>query len=610
MKLPSLSELLQTSLAAYYRFPFTLINAAVGTVAALILADHTTPFQENPLNNVVAATLPGISLLTTIVLFCERRKWSFGTKLTAQIAGALLLAAYAMTLPHDIFASTFDHGIRLVFLMAGFHFLSAAAPFMGFAGTNGFWQYNKTLFLRMLTAMLYSGVLFVGLAIALEALEQLFGLKIDSKRYFQLWIFLAGIFNTWFFLAGIPPDLEELDQSQEYPKGLKVFTQYILLPLVGVYLLILYAYMGKIVFARELPQGWVSKLVLGFSISGILSLLLVHPIADRTENIWIRTATKWYYVILLPLDAMLLIAILRRISDYGITESRYTVLVLALWLTGVSLYFVVSKAKNIKAIPASLCIIAFLVSFGPWGAFTISESSQLRRLSTLLQRYHILNGGAITSVHDTVPWDDAKEISSIIEYIVSVHGARSIQPWFNIPVDSVDHRENVSRHDMSSSTTRHITDLMGLEYVPSWQVLGSRSLTYTAVASSGISVDGYSLLVNLSVTNPTDNDSLPNYLPGVAIVTNPSTLVVRITSSGDAADTLTFDVMALGEKLKKEFGGTEYQYDIATEKMTLLSDGKKMRAKLIVKRLQRSQPTTKSSYNQLEADLLLGFRQQ
>ena len=46
----------------------------------------------------------------------------------------------------------------------------------------------------------------------------------------RLWIVIAGVFETWFFLAGVPKNLEELDESDDYPKGLKIFTQYVLLP--------------------------------------------------------------------------------------------------------------------------------------------------------------------------------------------------------------------------------------------------------------------------------------------------------------------------------------------------------------------------------------------
>jgi len=120
----------------------------------------------------------------------------------------------------------------------------------------------------------------------------------------------------------VPRDLAHLESVTEYPKGLKVFAQYVLFPLVMVYLVILYVYMGKIIIAWDWPQGWVSKLILGFSGAGLFSLLLLHPVTGREENVWIRTAARWYYVILIPLLVMLFFAVWRRVSEYGVTPGR------------------------------------------------------------------------------------------------------------------------------------------------------------------------------------------------------------------------------------------------------------------------------------------------
>ena len=85
---------------------------------------------------------------------------------------------------------------------------------------------------------IFSVVLFAGLAIALAALDNLFGVSVPGKRYAELWVLIVGLFSPWFFLSGVPEDLDSLDRVEEYPKGLKIFAQYILLSLVVVYLLI------------------------------------------------------------------------------------------------------------------------------------------------------------------------------------------------------------------------------------------------------------------------------------------------------------------------------------------------------------------------------------
>src|SRR5699024_12088737 len=85
----------------------------------------------------------------------------------------------------------------------GLHLLVSIGPYWGEEGNQGFWQYNKRLFLRFLTALLFSMVLYAGLAIALLAIQLLFSVQIEPRRYFQLFAFFIAILNTWFFLTGL-----------------------------------------------------------------------------------------------------------------------------------------------------------------------------------------------------------------------------------------------------------------------------------------------------------------------------------------------------------------------------------------------------------------------
>src|SRR5690606_5638712 len=118
----------------------------------------------------------------------------------------------------------------VTFIVAG-HLLVSFLPFSRKADVHSFWQYNKFLFLRFFTAVLYSSVLFVGLTIALSSIKNLFNIPIDGDIYLSLFAFMSAGFNTLFFLAGIPSDLNSFEKDFSYPKGLKVFTQYVLIPL-------------------------------------------------------------------------------------------------------------------------------------------------------------------------------------------------------------------------------------------------------------------------------------------------------------------------------------------------------------------------------------------
>lgn len=426
MKLPSITVLAQGALDTFVRFPFVLAVAVIGTVAAIINPDHP---------RLIMTCVLGIPLLVSLEVFGERRNWQRSARMIAGIGGMLLLAGYYLTIPDRVNQEVYWN--RFMVLVIALHCLVAFAPYLVRNQLNGFWQYNKSLFLRALATALYTGVLFAGLCLAMVAIEKLFGADIPGEAYEDLGFVMVGIFNTWFFLAGVPREFEALQEDRSYPNGLKVFTQYVLLPLVVIYLVILYLYAGKIVLEWEWPIGWVSSMIFGFSVAGILSLLLLYPIRDNEGNTWISRFYSLFYYALLPLTAVLFLAIWWRVSDYGITEERYYALALAVWLAAISVYMLLTRGNNIRAIPLSLAVLGFLSVFGPWGAFQVSAESQAAQLRQVLQGENLLENGVVARKLSGERPDAVTRINSIINYLDDRGRLDLVAPMFGVNADLV-----------------------------------------------------------------------------------------------------------------------------------------------------------------------------
>ena len=309
-RFPSISAVIKGALDTFKRFPLPLLSAIVASGICIYMLELKWDVQKNweYLWKIVMVCWLGLNLFLSMNLISERRNQTGIGKYLIQIVGLVLLVGYYFMLP-EFRRMTITDGTRYSLFSVGLHLLVAFSPFIARGEINGFWQFNKNLFLRFLLSALYSGVLYLGLALAILAIDQLFNAHIKGERYGQLWFFLAGVFNTWFFLSGVPKNMDELETTTDYPKGLKIFTQFVLLPLVAIYLLILYAYGIKIIVQWELPKGWVSWLVNAFSVFGILSLLLIWPIRNDEGNKWISTFSRWFYRALFPLILLLGVAI-------------------------------------------------------------------------------------------------------------------------------------------------------------------------------------------------------------------------------------------------------------------------------------------------------------
>ncbi len=329
--------------------------------------------------------------------------------------------------------------MRFALVSLAFHLLVSFAGFTDKGHINGFWQFNKALFLRILASALYGVVLFLGLAAALGAMNFLFNTDFKYDVFLTLWAWITGMFITIFFLAGVPANINDLDGDNTYPKALKIFTQYVLIPLATVYVIILLAYEVKILIEWRLPKGMVSDMILGYAVFGILSLLLLYPIRNLDENKWLKTFARSFYFLMIPLIVLLFLAVGTRIFKYGITEYRYFLIMLSCWLCFITVYFLTSKKQNIKLIPVSLCVLSLLAVYGPQSAFSVSMYSQRRVLVGIFKKYNAFENGKLQSLKGkNVVKKDGKKAVATLDYLVHEHDLISLQPYFARDLNVVD----------------------------------------------------------------------------------------------------------------------------------------------------------------------------
>ena len=602
MKLPSIQQVVQDAARTFKRFPVVLINALIGTIAAVILFDHEGPPQATVLFNILLSTILGIPLLTALTLLAEKRRWGRTVTLGIQLVGVLVLFGYGCTVPSDLNNAPAIYILRQLILAFGLHLFVAFAPYPGAGEHNGFWHYNKTLFLRLFMAGLFAIVLYAGLSVALAALDNLFGIDVPIKRYGELWCIIVGVFITWFFLAGIPEDLAAMETSADYPKVIKIFAQYILFPLVLVYLVILYAYLIKIIIEWNWPQGWVSKLILGFAATGIFTLLLLYPVRERQENTWIRNASRWFYFVMIPLLLMLFPAVWRRISEYGITEGRYLAIALGLWLAGIVIYFIFSKSKSIKVIPTSLGVLALIVSFGPWGVFAVSEKSQVDRLQGILLKDSILIDGKIRPASGVVSAEDTRQISSIISYLHDFHGYDRIQPWFT---ESLKADSGGSKRGYKEPA--FVAKKMGVEYLTIWFNQPEDFIRLSTDWQKVMDVHGYDCMLccqyidNSHLFKAIDDQDLSYRVDSSLYI-----ITFMIASEGVIVDSLLIDLHPVVKRLLEKYQDSNIS-NIPPENMALSDTSRSMKIKVYLRSIHLSKEEKEVKLIDYNADIFYSY---
>ncbi|HMA43262.1 MAG TPA: DUF4153 domain-containing protein [Gemmatimonadales bacterium] len=519
MRFPSIATLVEHAAAVLRRFPWTLLAGAVAAAAGIFAS--TTGANDGWTHLAFVAAL-GLPLTLALSLLGETRGWGPGRRTGVLLGGIAGLGAFFLAWPGIEVA---HEAIRYFLLSAALHLTVAFLPFLGAEESLAFWQYNRRLFLGILRAVVFSGVLFVGIVIALGALDKLFGVHIPAQTYFRIWLILAFVVNTWIFLAAVPPDLAALARDTEYPRALKVFAQYVLTPLAFTYLVILLAYLIKIVAGGEWPSGWIGWLVASVSVTGLLGFLLVHPLrADPNEG-WIRTYARWLFVGLVPSALMLLVAFWKRIVPYGLTEPRVLGLVLGLWLLAIALLFAARAGTSIRIIPISLAGLLLLTLYGPVSLTRVSISSQGRRLERLLRAGH--------------PTDvDAREASAALRFLIDHRAGDEIAARIGRPLPPIDWKSTARLGSARDSLGRRIMALRDVEYVPDY---GPRSGGgwFQMTNNDPLPVAGFDWVLPASPGDATTRLAGPD---SVAVIGQPGTNVVRVRIG---ADTLEFDLRPL-----------------------------------------------------------------
>lgn len=425
----SLRRLLTAAGTVAARFPEVVACAVVAGAGAMTAIGLEDGLWEPWMQLWCAASL-GLPLFTALVLVVERRGWSLGVRgALGALTAALLVVLYFQfgRWPEEAWAQRYLH------LAATFHLAAAAAPYLGAPEPWGFWQYNRALFFRFLMAGVYAAALCAGCALALGAVDNLLGVDVPELAYGRL--VLAGAFGVHplIFLAGVPRELGQLETHREYPAWLKVFCQHVMLPLVAVYATILWVYMGKILVTGTWPSGWISYLVASFAVAGIFSLLMVHPERLRQAGSWIDRYALGFWVAVAPSAVMVLLAVWQRFEQYGATERRYLLGVLAVWLAATAVYRAVSRTREIKSIPLSLAVLGALTFVGPWSAYAVAERSQLARIERILEANDVPSGdstqvGAASPALE-IPFEEWRQLEDAVAYLTDYHGTDVIRAW-------------------------------------------------------------------------------------------------------------------------------------------------------------------------------------
>ena len=409
---------------AIERFPLTVFCSAVVFILSVYLVENPELKNENLLNELhKMVILLGMSIPLTLALELAREKYLSGkNRWVIRFVNALITLIFIIFyrfyyLSGKNSSSTLDSLEQL--MATGIIFLLCFMLVTVIGKKDEEEKYFQSVIVDKTVTILFSVVLFLGLIAVFATIDGLSLIKLDSNIYIETWLFVVFVFSVIFFLSKLKKVDESLE-NYEIHKIFKFLIYFIVIPLITTYTGILYVYFGKMLITRSWPQGLVSHLILWYTIFSLFIMIMVTPMAKKDSVA--RIFKKYFPFASLPLLVLSIVSISKRISQYGVTPSRYFVVLLAMWL----IFCMVSSIfkARLSVILISLITVVYISVFTPVNNRRITLMSQNKRFEKILVKHGLLKDGKLVKKPELAK-EKKYEVTDVLNYILGINDRRN-----------------------------------------------------------------------------------------------------------------------------------------------------------------------------------------
>lgn len=394
----------------YKRFPMT-IGFAVAFVVVAIYFSHDS--EKAPyIDKVMMALAIGVPLSGVMKMLEEQ--FAFHKWLDVAVA-VFFVAVYGYLIPlnpDDVFMRQYTA------LSAALYGMFFIVPYL--KRSESFSQYLFYNISKFFLTLLYALILFAGSSAVYFTVNVLFELQLPEVIYMDLMMISFGIFGPMHFLGNLPRR-----EQRELPYAMlfeRLFT-WIVLPLLMIYTVILHAYFVKMLLTQTFPEGMIGNLVVWYGLISVVTLFFLNE--SRSEQQWLAKVTKYYPIGMIAPLGMLFVAAWMRIDLYGLTLSRYLLVVAGLFeVIAVLLIFLRRERANVPLgiIAVLMTLLAFM---GPISGDSLARRLQNERLKIKIEVLDALDTNGDVNVKN-LDAASQNEISLTATYLADAYGVDSI----------------------------------------------------------------------------------------------------------------------------------------------------------------------------------------
>ena len=249
------------------------------------------------------------------------------------------------------------------------------------------WHFSLSLCAALVISGIVTWVMIGGLEGLVLGTAALFDFEPNSKLCLIIMevcmILLWGLLG----LALIPAGQRKHNNALETPSVLTKVVSWLLLPLLGCYILVLYAYGITILVHWELPKGMLSWLVSAVMCGYLFCYVLLYPQVMDKQSWQSKVLTFWLPILILPLLVLMTVGVARRFMDYGITPPRLYLLTLLLWFYAICIVMLTVPRKRFHWIFFSFAALFLLSSGHPLNYYRICRPILANKIDKMIAEH-------------------------------------------------------------------------------------------------------------------------------------------------------------------------------------------------------------------------------
>lgn len=425
------------------RFPVVILILAFISVNVSLLIEDSFTLNEQLLTRFIYAGIFGVFLGIAIQFLLERFDHLSKYQMILRASTVVIAILYFFLLTSE---DRFSQAMFIRLFVCSFALFAMYLYLPSSKGAVDFGKIALVHFKSAFTSILYGFVLFIGLNAIYFAIDLLL-FKLDNNIPGHIANIVFVFFTPVYYLSLLPKfnSKNELDEKKTimaaiYPRVLEILVSYIVIPLITVFSAVLIIYFIKILISGIWPVGQVGPMVLSYSAAG----LIIYILSSNLDNRFVILFKKLFPFVLIPLVIMQLVSSYIRIDAYGITESRYFIVIFGVFSIICALYLMLSKIKNSNIIVLLAACFAILSIIPPIDAFNVSRKSQTTRVEDILIRNNMLIDNKVVP-NDSIAIEDKFEITNITMYMSRMGYLRNLN-W--IPEKYYDYNEYYNNFDI------------------------------------------------------------------------------------------------------------------------------------------------------------------